>query len=794
MNQPRIRARVIPLVLIGWAVAASASGQGLGTLTGTVTTPAGIPVEGLRLTFTRTDDVVTAVTDGDGDYRIEGLQPGLYDPTIDDPEQVVEPSFPVTVVADITIRRDFTLRSAADVQVRLRGGDRLLGAGPGLTATVENLDAFEARDHSFATFLRRVPGVNVGRAGGVGQPTAVRLRGAPVGDLFLLTDGLSLPGFGAELDASTHLEWARFEAVRGTTSTLQGGLGGGVQRRTKIAGDPRARGVSVGVETGDLGWRQVEAATTGSRGDYDWSIAGQHLETANEQPNSEFTRTGVAGTLGLARETLSVDFTFRGEMAAVGRPGPTSLVRADLDASEERTRLMSGVTLGLRRGNSLHEGRLVVSRTERHTLNPLDSRAVSLLPVDRVGMQLELPDFVRADGFRDDLQTAELMYEWSFRADEFHTLVFGGGAEVQAGRFGDPLAAPMDDLLVDPTADPADDAMDDAADGASRAPAGFDQQRLNLVAYGEDRMQVFDNLTVTAGGRFERYGPYPIAVMPRGSARYDLGPGVFVHGSAGTAALAPTLAQRFRDTLWFRGNPDLQLARSRAFDGGLTAALWGERVQVDLTGFRHAYQDLVVWGGVDIPALDSLPEYRRLRLSARRQLVEDVRAGLRDPLVATATFDEGRTSYVNLPSSRTQGVEASFTATPVSGLELDAAYTFSDSLVTRGAGRIATGDWLPGVPRHKAAFTAALAVGPVSAGGTMTWVGERQTDADFFSEVFGLDALAAYRRWDAYARVRLGDRISVSVVGENLTDERYEEWAGFPALGRFVRAGVQVGF
>ena len=782
MTPSRVRARVTRLALIGWAVAATASAQGLGTLTGTVTTPAGIPVEGLRLTFTLTDTVVTAVTDGNGDYRLEGLQPGLYDPTIDDPEQAVEPSFPVTVVADITIRRDFTLRSAADVQVRLRGGDRLLGAGPGLTTAVENLDAFEARDRSLATFLRRVPGVSASRAGGVGQPTAVRLRGAPVGDRFLLTDGLPLPGFGAELDGSTHLEWARFEAVRGTTSTLNGGLGGGVQRRTKIAGDPRARGVSVGVETGDLGWRQFEAATTGSRGDYDWSIAGQRLETANEQPNSEFMRTGVAGTLGLARESLSVDFTFRGEMAAVGRSGPTSLLRADMDASEERTRLMSGVTLGLRRGNSVHEGRLVVSRTERHTLNPLDSRAVSLFPVDRVGLQLELPDFVLADGLRDDLQTAQLTYEWSFRADEFHTLVFGGGAEVQAGRFGDPLA------------DPPADAMDETMDDAVRGPAGFDQQRLNLVAYGEDRMQVFDNLTVTAGGRFERYGPYPIAVMPRASTRYDLGPGVFVHGSAGTGAAAPTLAQRFRDTLWFRGNPELQIARSRAFDGGLTAALWGGRAEVDLTGFRNSYQDLVVWGGVDIPALDSLPEYRRLRLAARRQLVEDVRAGLRDPLVATATFDQARTSYVNLPSSRAQGVEASFTATPVSGLELGAAYTFTDSLVTRGTGRIAAGDWLPGVPRDKAVFTAALDVGPVSAGGTMTWVGERQTEADFFSEVFGLDTLAAYRRWDAYAQVRLGDRISVSVVGENLTDERYEDWAGFPALGRFVRAGVQVGF
>ena len=165
MNQPRVRARVSRLALIGWAVAATASAQGLGTLTGTVTTPAGTPVEGLLLTFTRTDAVVTAVTDGAGDYRLEGLQPGFYDPTIDDPSQVVEPSFPVTVVADITIRRDFTLRSAAEVQVRLRGGDRLLGAGPGLTTAVENLDAFEARDHSLATFLRRVPGVSkIGRA------------------------------------------------------------------------------------------------------------------------------------------------------------------------------------------------------------------------------------------------------------------------------------------------------------------------------------------------------------------------------------------------------------------------------------------------------------------------------------------------------------------------------------------------------------------------------------------------------------------------------------------------------
>ena len=762
MKQPGVRVRFTRFALIAWAVAATASAQGLGTLTGTVTTVTGTPVEGLRLTFTGADAAVAAVTDGDGDYRLERLEPGRYRPSIEDPAQAVEPAFPVTVVADITIRRDFTLRSAADVQTRLRGGDRLLGSGPGLTATQANLDAFEAREHSVAAFLRQVPGVAVRRAGGVGQPTAVGVRGAPVSGRFLLTDGLPFGGFASELDAATRLEWARFEAVRGMTSARHGELAGGVQRLSKTAGDARARRVSAGVEAGDFGWRQFEAATTGRRGDYDWSIAGQHVETGNEQPNSAFRRTGVGGTVGVARENLSVDFTFRGEIASVGRPGPTSLVRADLDASEERTRLMSGVTLGLRRGRSLHEGRLVVSRTDRRFLNPRDSGTVSLLPTDRAALQFDVPDFAAADGLRDDGQSAQLIYEYTHRADEFHFLTLGGWAEVRAGRFG--------------------------------RDEGFDQQRLSLVAYGEDRMQVLENLTVTAGGRVERHGPYPVVGMPRGAARYQLGPGVFLHGSAGTAAAAPTLGQRFRDTFRRRGNPELALARSVVFDGGLTAALWADRVEVDLTGFRHAYRDLVVWGGLDVPRLDSLDAFRRLRLSERKQLVEDVLAGVRAPLVTAATFDQARGSYVNLPASRAQGVEVSFTAAPAAAFEAVAAYSFTDSLVTDGVGRTETGEPLPGVPRHKATFTAELHLGPVSAGGTLTWMGERRTDVDLFSAAFGVDALAAYRRWDAYAQLRLGGRLSVSVVGENLTGERYEDVAGFPALGRFVRAGAQVGF
>ncbi len=233
-------------------------------------------------------------------------------------------------------------------------------------------------------------------------------------------------------------------------STLHGDLGGGVQRLGKVAGDPRARRGSVGVETGNLGWRQVEAATTGGRGDYDWSIAGPAPRDRQRAAERRVHADRGAGTVGLARENLSLDFTFRGETAAAGRPGPTSLVRADMDASEERTRLMSGVTLGLRRGNSLHEGRLVVSRTERRSLNPLDSQAVSLFPVDprrAAARPAGLHARGRVPG-RPAGGRAHLRVDVPGRRVPYADLR-GAGAEVRAGRFGDPLAAP-DDPLGDP--------------------------------------------------------------------------------------------------------------------------------------------------------------------------------------------------------------------------------------------------------------------------------------------------------------------------------------------------------
>ena len=749
--------------LVLWC-AVTATAQDTGVLVGTVRTPAGTPVTDIVLTFTGQDTVVSARTDADGNYRLTGLTEGRYSFTLDGTPGVPDPGFPVSVVAGITIRRDLTLLTQADSLARARGGDRLVEVGHGLSAVVTDLEAVETRSGSFATFLQDVPGISVSRAGGVGRPTTVRVRGAPATDRFLITDGLPFGGFYTALDTYAHREWGRFETVRGLPSSRHGSeLAGSAQRLTRLAGDQRAARVAGGIELGDYGWQQIEANATGRSGIFDWSFGAEDLQTDNDQPNSAFSRTGASGVFGMTRETVSVDLEFRGETATIGSPGPSLFLPVDLDAGEERTQWMSGVTLGWQQSRrTKHEMRLVASQTERLDLNPTDSGLASLFPVNHVGVQLDVPDFAQAMGLRHDTRTATLVYEYNFAADEFHTLMFGGGVEGRSGRFG--------------------------------TETEFDQRRMNLVAYGEDRMQVFDNLTVTGGGRVEKSGPYAVVGMPRASARYELRPGVFLHGSGGMAAVAPTLGQRFEDTFQLRGNPDLRLSRSSSFDGGLSAVFWEERARADITGYKHDYEDLIVLGNVVIPEIDSLPAFRRLTLAERRQFLLDAENGLAQPFPTTATFDQARVGYTNLPDSRTYGVEATFSLTPIPQFDVVAIYTFTDSLVIEGTELILPGHSLPGVPNHQSALLADFSWGPVSVGATMRYVGRRPPDVDLVSQAFGVDAVAAYTRWDARTQLRVGRQLSLSVVAENMTDEQYQDVLGYSALGRLVRAGLHVGF
>ena len=738
--------------------------QATGTLTGTVRTAAGDPVSDAVLTITGLDTQVrpvTARTDMDGDYRLS-LLAGRYTLTIDAPPFVLEPGVEVGVIAEITIRRDLTLRDDATDDTPGWRADQLLEASPGLSARVLDLIDVERRD-TFAQLLQQVPGITVSRAGGVGQPSSVRVRGVEVGNRFALADGLPLDDLDSLLADRGPFAPARVEVVRSNPSSRFGGdLAGAAHRVTGPAGDADARRLAIAVEGGDLRWRRVAATTAGRQGTYDWSAGAQHLETTNQQPNSAFSQRTVEGTFGATRDTASAHLFFRGETSTAGLPGQTILVAADQDAREKRTQFLLGATLRLRRGQSSeHEVRVVASQTERRSLNPVDSGTTDLLSTIGDIIRVELLDFPDQSGLRNDLRAARMAYEYTLRVDEFHLVSGGFEVEGQSGRF--------------------------SRDGTAI-------ERLNLALYGDDRINMLGNLTVTVGGRVERNGPYGFAAMPRGSALWDLGPWFTVHGSGGFGVATPTLEQRFGATFEHRGNPDLALGRSITFDGGIRRSFWANRVRVDVTAYRHDYEDLPVLDEVELPNLESLVEFQRLTLAQRSQLRQDVRNGLREPFTVTPTFDQTRTRWMNLPRSRAHGVELTIHATPTPQINVGAVYTFTDSRVTDGTSLIRKGRLLPDVPRHHGTLTGDVRVGRVALGGSLRYVGSRTAGVNFIGHALGLGTLEAFTRWDVRGAVRLWEALDISFTGENLTDAVYQEVLGYASLGRLIRAGLHFNF
>lgn len=747
-------------VLLSLVVAASASAQSTGELVGTLRLLNGDVVVGAVVTATGDGRIRGARTDEDGEFRFEDLTPGPQTLTTDQAPLVLERSTPVDIVAGITIRRDVTLVPPD----RARSGwqpDRMTTRSPGLSATIFDAREVEAGRLSLARIVERVPGISVARGGGVGHPTRVIVRGAEASRRFHVTDGLPLDDLANRLHVGGPGTTDIVEVISGVPGSARGTELVGLAHLVRRSVDETSPMLAVDAEGGGLGWRQLGVATAGRSGPYDWSFGVRNLDTDNQQPNSQYSQTAVASTFGMRKGDISAQLMFQGETSEVGLPGQTLLVPADLDAGEDRTQWLTGAVLRLHRGpTNKHELRIVAAQTNRRSLNPLDSGPIGLQSSEEVALRVEMPDFASADGLRNDNQVARLSYEYTHVPDEFHSLTIGGTIEGQSGRFGLSTA--------------------------------FDQKRLNYALFGEDRLQVFDNLQVTLGGRLAKNGPFDFTAQPRAALTYGLGRGFTAHGSGGFGLGTPSLEQRFGGTHERRGNADLLQAESLVFDGGVRGSLLRGRVGVDLTAFRHQYYDLIVLGDVDLPGLSSNAEFRQLTVAGREQLTLDVLAGLRSPLTGVAT--DVRTGYVNVPRSRAQGLEATLSLAPISQVELKAVYAYTDSLVTHSTGLIRPGQALPDVPEHQATVTGDLRLGRVSAGATMRYVGARRAGVDFVSRVLGLSTLESYTRWDARGLVQLTDGVALSVVGENLTDEVYQELLGYLALGRLVRAGVHVSF
>jgi vitamin B12 transporter len=346
------------------------------------------------------------------------------------------------------------------------------------------------------------------------------------------------------------------------------------------------------------------------------------------------------------------------------------------------------------------------------------------------GRQATFPycDFPDPDGFQN--QTSRLF--WSYQADlslgSRHLLTGGADVEHETGALG------------------------------SRGGDLLEPRRTNFGIYVQDRVLLGSRAYLTLGGRVERNESYGTEAVPRVALAFRLKDGAdaaTLRSSFGMGIKAPSFFESFGESFFAQGNPDLEPERSRTFDLGIEQRLFDSRLRVTLTGFYNDYRDQIAYTVVD--------------------------------------FDTFEGTYSNLGQTRAQGLELQVDARPLPWLALFGQYTYNDTEIVESADELnpiyAEGEPLLRRPRHQGAFTAQLSFPRWTASLTVVSVGDR-ADSDFVG--IGLTRNPGHTRVDARVRARIVGPLEVWVVGENLTDESYQQALGYPALPRAVRGGLRV--
>ncbi|NLC71580.1 MAG: TonB-dependent receptor [Desulfuromonadaceae bacterium] len=603
------------------------------------------------------------------------------------------------------------------------------------SCTVITAEEIEARQHkTVLDVLRGMPGLDITRAGSMGQQGSVLIRGGNSEHTLVLIDGVeandpSTPGRSFDFAHLTTDNIERIEILRGPQSVLYGSdaMAGVIHIITRQGrGKPTFWG---SVEGGSF--RTFREALGGSGGNEKLNYSLSLSRIDSDGISAAGSADGNKERDGYRNTTLSL------KLGAI----PTKNTVLDLTARymDSKTEIDNfGGPLGDDPNNELQWQTFHLrGQGTLRLLEDLWESKIAFNFTDNQrdndnGPDAEHPVSLLRSSFDSRLYKGE--WQNDLHLGERHTLTLGAEYQQESAksRYYEEYADYFTGLPVSSTSD-------------FRKKTAY-----TMGVFLQEQFRYGESFFATAGIRLDDHESFDSQATWRITSAYIL-PRLQTKLSAtlGTAFKAPSLYQLHVVTDYVLGNENLDPEESLGWEVGIEQPLLDRRLTLSATYFRNDFDNLIT------TEMDAATwQYR----------------------------------YVNVDKARTRGFELEALFQPLPELGFSAAYTQTD------AENRDTGEDLPRRPRHKFSINCHYRfLDHAGADLTLVYVGKR--DDLFYNEAtyqsgrvelddYTLVNLAAH--WDVTPKVRLFGRI------DNLFDEDYEEiWGyGTPGIGAF--AGIRL--
>ncbi len=716
------------------------------SISGTVADPSGRPISGAHIACNGR----VAATAEDGRFTVEGVpscDAVVISPGFSDARVQLETGRDARIVLAISPLNQQVIVSATRAPVALEEA--------GASATVVTETDIAAREFpQVPDLLREVPGLAVMTTSRRGGLTSVFTRGGASTGTLVLLDGepMNEPGGGMNFAHLSSAGLARMEVVRGPESALFGAeAASGVIQLFTERGDPESSTPhgSVSYERGSFQTdRWMADLNGGLLNRIDYALSADQFHTVGEYQNDYYRDTTGSGNVGFRLSPATqIRAIFRTYDATVGNPDQVGWGVYNFDAQE----LDRGSTFVLKvddtRGPRYYQRFQYGYSRLRDTFNDVNTEG----PYDVAAL-------VRDVGGRTPAVYLDRLVPYTFPPDQVPP--------------GDRLVTNMVTLYPYPGATfTRRDTFD--YQGTWTHPGGalvfgydFERQggiismsdvtRDNNGVFVHEQYSLGRRVFLTGGLRAEHSSTFGGHLAPRGSATFLLLgehghlSSTYLRASAGRGITEPSLIENFANESFYVGNPHLKPEQTNTFELGLVQELFGRRLRVEAVAFRNSFSDLIVFD-----------------------------------------FSQNPGTWNNIDRSWARGVELSGTAKLFRFTSVTASWTRAETRITATASADpynGVGQELPRRPKNSG--SAVLQIAPkrwtLVAGGR--FAGDRQ-DADF---VFGITRNPAYASAFLSASYEATKHIIPFLRIDNLTNEKYAEVLGYPALSRNAIGGIRV--